>query len=84
MKKYTFKVEGMMCGMCENHVTEAVQKTAKAKKIETSKDRGETVFTADNADVEAVKKAIEEEGYKVVDVKEEECESKGLFSFLKK
>ena len=47
MKKYTVKVDGMMCGMCENHVTEAVKKTVKAKKIETSKDRGETVFTAE-------------------------------------
>ena len=30
MKKYTVKIDGMMCGMCEAHVNDVIRKTIPA------------------------------------------------------
>ena len=32
MWKYTVEVNGMMCGMCEAHVNDAVRKPARSKR----------------------------------------------------
>ena len=41
MKQITLKVDGMMCGMCESHVNEAVRKAfPKAKKVTSSHSKG--------------------------------------------
>ena len=36
------KVEGMMCGMCEAHVNDAIRKAVPAKKVTSSHKKGET------------------------------------------
>lgn len=80
MVKMTAKVEGMMCGNCEAHVNEAVKAKFKVKKVESSHGKGETVIIAAQAlPAEDVKAAIEEVGFKVLDVKTEPYEKKGLF-----
>ena len=80
MVKMTAKVEGMMCGMCEAHVNDAVRAKFKVKKVESSHGRGETVIIANEAiPAEEVKSVIEATGYKVLDVKTEPYEKKGLF-----
>ena len=82
MKKYTLKVDGMMCGMCEAHVNDAVRKVADVKKVTSSHSKGETVLVAeDNLDLEKVKDAISETGYKILGVSEEPYKKKflGLF-----
>ena len=33
MTKYTLVVDGMMCGMCESHVNDAVRKAFPVKKV---------------------------------------------------
>ena len=33
MWKYTIQVNGMMCGMCESHVNDAVRKAFPVKKV---------------------------------------------------
>lgn len=39
------KVDGMMCGMCESHVNEAVRKAfPEAKKVTSSQAKGQTVI----------------------------------------
>ena len=39
------KVDGMMCGMCESHVNEAVRKACpEAKKVASSQAKGQTVI----------------------------------------
>ena len=44
MFKTTMKVEGMMCGMCEAHVNDAVRREfPKVKKVTSSHGKGETV-----------------------------------------
>lgn len=72
MKKYVFKVEGMMCGMCERHVTAAVQKCTGVQNVTSSHIAGTTEVISDEViNVDSVKAAIAEEGYKVLSVSEE-------------
>ena len=82
MVKMTAKVEGMMCPRCEAHVNDAIRAKFKVKNVESSHGKGETVILAPEALPAAdVKAAIEEAGYRVLDVKTEPCEKKGLFHF---
>ena len=39
MIKTTVEVNGMMCGMCESHVNEAVRKNFTVKKVQSSHTR---------------------------------------------
>ena len=68
MFKTVLKIEGMMCGMCEAHVNEAVRKALpEAKKVTSSHKKGESSFlTEEEPDVEKVKEAIDSTGYKVL------------------
>ena len=61
MFKTTMKVEGMMCGMCEAHVNDAVRREfPKVKKVTSSHGKGETVvISPEELDQEALKKAVE-------------------------
>ena len=75
----------MRCGMCETHVNDMVRKAATVKKVTSSHTKNQTVIIAENEiDVEAVKKAITEQGYNVYSVKQEPYQKKGLFSWFRK
>lgn len=66
MVKTTLKIEGMMCGMCEAHINEAIRKAGKFKKIKSSHKKGEAVIISEEApDEQAVRKAIEDTGYEL-------------------
>lgn len=85
MKKITVHVDGMMCGMCESHVNEAVRRAFAVKKVTSSHAKGETVIlTEDEIPAQALKAAIEATGYQVGTISEEPYEKHGLFSFLRK
>ena len=85
MFKYTFEVEGMMCGMCETHVNDVVRKTANVKKVTSSHFKNVTeVISETELDVDAIKAAISGQGYNVKAVKKEPYEKKGLFGIFKK
>lgn len=85
MKKTTLKIDGMMCGMCESHVNDIIRKTFPVKKVTSSHVKGETVVISDDLfDEEQLKRAVESTGYRVLGIKTENYEKKGLFSFLKK
>ena len=44
------KVDGMMCGMCESHVNDAVRKAfPEAKKVASSHTKGQTVIHSEQA-----------------------------------
>ena len=47
MWKYTIQVNGMMCGMCESHVNDAVRKAFPVKKVTSSRGRNETTVFAE-------------------------------------
>lgn len=80
MLKITVKVDGMMCGMCESHVNDAVRKAFQVKKVTSSHSKGETVILTENDIGEAaLRAAIDATGYEVKVVAKEPYEKKGLF-----
>lgn len=82
MLKITVRVDGMMCGMCESHVNDAVRKAFPVKKVTSSHSKGETVIlTETEIDEAELRAAIGQTGYEVLGVKTEPYEKKGLFHF---
>ena len=80
MWKYTMQVDGMMCGMCESHVNDAVRKAMTVKKVSSSHSKGETVVIAEEElDEEALKAAVSATGYDVKSIEKEPYKKKGLF-----
>ncbi|MCD8372229.1 MAG: cation transporter [Clostridia bacterium] len=80
MVKIVFSVEGMRCGMCESHVNDVVRKTGGVSKVTSSHTKNITeVIASDDADIDAMRSAIEGQGYKVTNVESEPYEKKGLF-----
>ena len=85
MLKITLGVDGMMCGMCESHVNDAVRKAFPVKKVTSSHGKGQTVIlTEKDLDEQAVRDAVNATGYTVTSFSKEPYEKKGLFSFLHK
>lgn len=84
MIKTTLKIDGMMCGMCESHMNDAVRNAFKVKKVTSSHSKGETVIISDEAiDENNISEVIDKTGYKLLSVSSEPYEKKGLFSFGK-
>ena len=80
MWKYTIEVTGMMCGMCESHVNDAVRKSFPVKKVTSSRGKNETTVIAETElDEEALRSAISATGYDVGAIRKEPWEKKGLF-----
>lgn len=83
MKKVTLKIDDMMCGMCEAHVSDAIRKAATVQKVTASHTAGKAeVICDDGVDALKLKEAVEADGYKVSDITEEPYEKKGLFAKL--
>ena len=84
MTKYTVKVDGMACGMCEAHVNDAVRAAFKVKKVTSSHANGETVVISEEPlDEEKLRETVKATGYTLGDIASEPYEKKGLFSFGK-
>jgi len=81
MIKTTMRIEGMMCGMCEAHIYDAIRKVIpSAKKVEASRRKKEASFlTEDPVDANQLKTAIDETGYTCLEVNSEQYIKKGLF-----
>ncbi len=83
MYKTILKIDGMMCGMCEAHVNDAIRKTVPdAKKVKSSHSRGESSFVSETIPNAAeVKAEIEKTGYTVFSVNSEPYKKRfiGLF-----
>lgn len=85
MTKYTVKVDGMACGMCEAHVNDAVRAAFKVKKVTSSAGKGETVILSEVEIPEAkLRQVIDKTGYTAVSISAEPYEKKGFFARLKK
>ena len=80
MTKITLKIDGMMCGMCESHVNDAVRKAFQVKKVTSSHTKGQTVILTENdIDEAALLAAIGTTGYEVKAISREPYEKKGIF-----
>lgn len=80
MNKITVKIDGMMCGMCEAHINDAVRCKFNVKKVSSSHTKGETIIlTEEPIDEAALRTAIEATGYRVTSVTSELYKKRGLF-----
>ena len=80
MWKLSLKIDGMMCGMCESHINDAVRRAVPVKKVTSSHRKGETtIFAEDEIDETALRAAIEATGYTVQSLSKEPYQKKGLF-----
>ena len=80
MWKYRVEVNGMMCGMCEAHVNDAVRKASPVKKVNSSRSKSQTVILSETElDTETVMNAIRSTGYEVGTIQKEPYKKRGLF-----
>ena len=64
----TMKIEGMMCPHCEAHVKKALEGVAEVREAIVSHKDGTAIVTLDaDAAPGTLKKAVEEQGYKVIE-----------------
>ena len=85
MVKTVVKVDGMMCGMCESHINDAIRQAMQVKKVTSSHTKGETEIISEAAlDEAAVRAAIEKTGYTVTGIRSELYEKKGFSLFHRK
>ena len=81
MIKTTMKIDGMMCGMCEAHVCDAIRKAIpEAKKVTASRSKKEAFFLTEGAvNNDSLKAAIDAAGYTCFGIESAAYEKKGLF-----
>ncbi|MCI6034871.1 MAG: heavy metal translocating P-type ATPase [Firmicutes bacterium] len=85
MIKTTVKVDGMMCGMCESHVNDAIRNAFEVKKVTSSHSKGETVIISEEPlDNDRIEETIKSTGYTLKGVETEPYKKEGLFSMFKK
>ena len=74
-----------MCGMCESHINDTIRRDFKIKKVTSSHSKGLTEIISDNRlDENALRKAIDKTGYKVIDINTEPYEKKRFSLFGRK
>ena len=80
MWKYTVKIDGMMCGMCEAHMNDAIRKEFDVKKVTSSHTKNESVIICENElDEAAISKAVADTGYELKGIEKEPYKKRGLF-----
>ena len=83
MIQTTVKVDGMMCGMCEAHINDAVRRVLPIKKVTSSHTKGETILlTEDFPDEDTLRRAIDNIGYSVAAITSVPCKKRRLFSLI--
>ncbi len=83
MIKTTLKINGMMCGMCEAHVNDAIRSRFNVKKVTSSHTKGESVILSeDSLDETAIRSTIAGTGYELESVKTEEYKKKGFLGLF--
>lgn len=85
MIRITVKVDGMMCGMCEAHVNDAIRKSLPIKKVTSNHKKKVTVIlTEQDIPDDRMASAIKNSGYEFMGLTREEVKSGGLFSLFRK
>ena len=83
MIRTTLKISGMMCGMCEAHVNDAIRAAFPVRKVSSSHVKGETVVLSEAPlDAEKLKQTVNASGYICLSAAEETVEKKGFLSGL--
>lgn len=72
MIKTVVKIDGMMCGMCEAHVNDAIRNNFEVKKVKASKRKKEAIVTSEQSlDVDKMKEVIDGTGYTFLSMEEQ-------------
>ena len=80
MIRTTIAIDGMMCGMCETHIQDAIRKHFKVKKVKASRAKGEAeILSEEPLDSFELKKVISDTGYDAGTVSSAPFEKKRLF-----
>ena len=73
-------VEGMMCGMCEAHINDAVRRAFSVKSVKSDRKKARCVILSESElDREALAKVIADTGYTLTSVTSSAYHKKGLF-----
>lgn len=80
MYQITLGIDGMMCGMCESHINDAVRNAFPVKKVSSSHGKGQTVILSETEIPEAeLRPVITKTGYELTSYACAPYEKKGLF-----
>ena len=83
MIRTTIGISGMACGMCEAHISEAVRNAFSVKKAAVSRKKGTAVILSEvPLDSEKLRGVIQQAGYVIRYITEEDCEDGGLLRRL--
>ena len=78
MIQTTLKIDGMMCGMCEAHINDAIRREFAVKKVTSSHGKGTCVIQSEEPLDEATpRRVIDDTGYTLLELNMETCEKKG-------
>ena len=79
------KIDGMMCGMCESHINDAIRNAFSVKIVSASHGKGEAdIISEEPIDEAKLREAITKTGYDFVSMPSKPYEKHGLYGFLKK
>ncbi len=82
MKKTILQIDRMMCGMCENHVNDAIRANFAVKKVSSSHAKNRCEILSENGiNVQKATEVLGALGYKVTGASEEEYKKKGFLFF---
>ncbi|MBO5417175.1 MAG: ATPase P [Clostridia bacterium] len=85
MTEITLKIDGMMCGMCEAHMNDAVRNALKVKKVTSSHSAKETVIvTEEDVSDEKLGEIVKGAGYSLEGIARKPYEKKGILGIFKK
>ena len=78
MIQTTLNIDGMMCGMCESHINDAVRRDFPIKKVTSSHGKGTCVILSEEPlDEGKLRETIDATGYTLVSVQSQPYEKKG-------
>lgn len=84
MVKTILDIDGMMCGMCESHMNDAIRNAFEVEKVTSSHTKGTTeIISKEPLSREALTEAVEKTGYKILEINEEEYTKKKISLFGK-
>ena len=84
MIRTVLKIEGMMCGMCEAHMNDAIRKAFQVEKVSSSHTKHETEIVSEAPLDEALlEKTVAATGYELKGISSEPYEKKRFSLFGK-
>ncbi|MDD6311075.1 MAG: heavy metal-associated domain-containing protein [Firmicutes bacterium] len=72
MIKTTINIEGMMCGMCEKHMNDAISEGFTVQEVTSSREENQTVVISEGSlDSDKVKQIVADTGFEFKGISEE-------------